>query len=172
MAALTTATANRFQKTLIPSSITTHAARSRRRIQIKASVSTFPDAIRDDSRNSALSLYEILRVNPCASQVEIKTAYRSLAKVYHPDAMFNHDHQQDDDEEQSDGGDFIEIHNAYETLSDPAARARPGIFIGEPLDIQVGIIRPEDGKLISAGEENGKMTRFNEPDLTGYSGQR
>ncbi|ESR65962.1 hypothetical protein WN944_002345 [Citrus x changshan-huyou] len=56
------------------------------------------------------SLYEVLRVEPTATISEIKTAYRSLAKVYHPDLSGN-------------GRDFIEIHNAYETLSDPTARA-------------------------------------------------
>ncbi|KAJ6967198.1 chaperone protein dnaJ 11 [Populus alba x Populus x berolinensis] len=104
-AATAAATANIVQNNFLPSSITTSSTLSRRGFRIKASVSTFPDTIRVDSRNSSLSLYEILRVNPTASQVEIKTAYRSLAKVYHP------------------GVDFIEIHNAYETLSDPAARA-------------------------------------------------
>lgn len=59
-----------------------------------------------------LSLYEVLGVNKNASPVEIKSAYRSLAKLYHPDSS-----------ESSDGGDFIEIHKAYSTLSDPSARA-------------------------------------------------
>ena len=31
------------------------------------------------------SLYEVLRVEPTATILEIKMAYRSLAKVYHPD---------------------------------------------------------------------------------------
>ncbi|WOH00803.1 hypothetical protein DCAR_0520178 [Daucus carota subsp. sativus] len=58
------------------------------------------------------SLYDILGVSKNASAVEIKSAYRSLAKLYHPDSS-----------ESSDGGDFIEIHKAYSTLSDPSARA-------------------------------------------------
>ncbi|XP_012465935.1 chaperone protein dnaJ 11, chloroplastic [Gossypium raimondii] len=62
---------------------------------------------------AAGSLYEILRVERTASFNEIKTAYRSLAKVFHPDAMGS----------SSDGRDFIEIRNAYATLSDPTARA-------------------------------------------------
>ncbi|XP_039002345.1 chaperone protein dnaJ 11, chloroplastic-like [Hibiscus syriacus] len=58
-------------------------------------------------------LYEILRVERTATFNEIKTAYRSLAKVFHPDATGS----------PSDGRDFIEIRNAYATLSDPTARA-------------------------------------------------
>ncbi|KAL8135515.1 chaperone protein dnaJ 11, chloroplastic [Apium graveolens] len=58
------------------------------------------------------SLYEILGLSKNASSVEIKSAYRSLAKLYHPDSS-----------ESSDGGDFIRIHKAYSTLSDPSARA-------------------------------------------------
>ncbi|KAD3067253.1 hypothetical protein R6Q59_018674 [Mikania micrantha] len=57
------------------------------------------------------SLYEVLRVDRNATPSEIKTAYRSLAKIYHPDAKLHGDR------------DFIEIHNAYATLSDPASRA-------------------------------------------------
>lgn len=60
------------------------------------------------------SLYGVLRVEPTATLREIKTAYRTLAKVYHPDLSA---------ERTADGQDFIEIHNAYATLSDPAARA-------------------------------------------------
>ncbi|KAK1551094.1 hypothetical protein Q3G72_030177 [Acer saccharum] len=65
------------------------------------------------SITSSNSLYEVMRVDPTASMTEIKTAYRSLAKVYHPDLSVA----------SSNGRDFIEIHNAYETLSDLAARA-------------------------------------------------
>ncbi|CAH1450983.1 unnamed protein product [Lactuca virosa] len=60
------------------------------------------------------SLYEVLRVERNATPTEIKTAYRSLAKLYHPDAS---------DFKQQGDRDFIEIHNAYATLSDPEARA-------------------------------------------------
>ncbi|XP_047339805.1 chaperone protein dnaJ 11, chloroplastic-like [Impatiens glandulifera] len=58
------------------------------------------------------SHYEVLRVKRDASPLQIKLAYRSLAKMYHPDAS----------EAVSDGKDFIEIYKAYETLSDPVAR--------------------------------------------------
>ncbi|KAJ9173846.1 hypothetical protein P3X46_016941 [Hevea brasiliensis] len=93
---------------------TPSAVGSHRRMNMKASVSTFVESIPVES-GKTLSLYDILRVKQTASQMEIKTAYRSLAKLYHPDAIH--------EEAQSDGRDFIDIHNAYETLSDPAARA-------------------------------------------------
>ncbi|XP_027333591.1 chaperone protein dnaJ 11, chloroplastic-like [Abrus precatorius] len=67
-----------------------------------------------DSRRPA-SLYEVLRIKQNASAVEIKSAYRNLAKVYHPDSVLRRS--------ESDERDFIEIHDAYETLSDPSARA-------------------------------------------------
>ncbi|KAK4439651.1 Chaperone protein DnaJ [Sesamum alatum] len=67
------------------------------------------------------SLYEVLRVRQNASQVEIKTAYRTLAKLYHPDATSRF--MDSSIAATSDGRDFIEIQNAYETLSDPDARA-------------------------------------------------
>ncbi|KAJ4893511.1 Chaperone DnaJ-domain superfamily protein [Raphanus sativus] len=62
-------------------------------------------------RRRVSSLYELLKVNETASLTEIKTAYRSLAKVCHPDAS------------ESDGRDFMEIHRAYATLADPTTRA-------------------------------------------------
>ncbi|KAF3584443.1 hypothetical protein F2Q69_00031746 [Brassica cretica] len=67
-------------------------------------------AVTESVRRRASSLYELLKVNETASLTEIKTAYRSLAKVYHPDAS------------ESDGRDFMEIHKAYATLADPTTR--------------------------------------------------
>ncbi|KAK9152346.1 hypothetical protein Syun_010655 [Stephania yunnanensis] len=64
---------------------------------------------------AAANLYEVLRVRRDATAVEIKKAYRHLAKTFHPDVARAAG---------SDGFDFIEIHNAYVTLSDPTARAR------------------------------------------------
>lgn len=69
---------------------------------------------------SNTSLYEVLRVEPTATVTEIKMAYRTLAKVYHPDLTPTTD----------DGRDFIQIHNAYETLSDPVARAVYDMSLG------------------------------------------
>ncbi|CAN6982286.1 unnamed protein product [Brassica oleracea var. botrytis] len=69
-------------------------------------------AVTESVRRRASSLYELLRVDETASLTEIKTAYRSLAKVFHPDAS-----------SESDGRDFMEIHKAYATLADPTTRA-------------------------------------------------
>ena len=60
-------------------------------------------------------LYEILEVDSTASPSEIKSAYRSLARKYHPDA--NPDNPEA-------GERFKEIASAYEILSDPNRRAR------------------------------------------------
>ncbi|KAL9159921.1 hypothetical protein ABFS82_08G165900 [Erythranthe guttata] len=66
-------------------------------------------------------LYEVLRVERGASQVEIKAAYRTLAKVHHPDAKSRF--IESSIATAADGRDFIEIRDAYATLSDPDARA-------------------------------------------------
>lgn len=82
---------------------------NRRSTSIRAFVATATD-----SRRTA-SLYKVLRVKQNATAMEIKSAYRSLAKVYHPDSAVRRS--------ESGERDFIEIHDAYETLSDPSARA-------------------------------------------------
>jgi molecular chaperone DnaJ len=58
--------------------------------------------------------YEVLGVQRNASKVEMKKAYRSLARQYHPDV-----NQEDDASER-----FKEISEAYEVLSDEEKRAR------------------------------------------------
>ena len=54
--------------------------------------------------------YELLGVDRAASAAEIKSAYRSLAKVMHPDAG-------------GTAGTFRLLRQAYETLTDPVLRA-------------------------------------------------
>ncbi|XP_015932034.1 chaperone protein dnaJ 11, chloroplastic [Arachis duranensis] len=65
---------------------------------------------------TSASLYEVLRIEQDASLTEIKSAFRSLAKLYHPDVASVRRLPDSD-------GDFIVIRNAYETLSDSSARA-------------------------------------------------
>jgi molecular chaperone DnaJ len=56
--------------------------------------------------------YEVLGVSRNATDEELKKAYRRLAKQYHPDA----------NKETGAEARFIEINEAYETLSDPQRR--------------------------------------------------
>ncbi|CAL9047461.1 unnamed protein product [Musa banksii] len=65
------------------------------------------------------SPYEVLRVRETATAGEIKAAYRSMAKRFHPDVAAD-----------GRGDDFVEIHRAYEALSDPVARARYDLLMG------------------------------------------
>ena len=58
-------------------------------------------------------LYKRLGVAPTATDIEIKKAYRKLAKKLHPD--LNPDDPQAETK-------FKEINEAYETLSDPDKR--------------------------------------------------
>ncbi|MHA2392797.1 MAG: DnaJ domain-containing protein [Promethearchaeota archaeon] len=62
-----------------------------------------------ESRN----YYDILEVNKEATEEEIKLAYRRLAKKYHPDL------NQDDPKAKDK---FIELKEAYDTLTDPVKR--------------------------------------------------
>ncbi|KAG2698339.1 hypothetical protein I3760_07G147300 [Carya illinoinensis] len=67
---------------------------------------------------SSASLYEVLGIQMGASCQEIKAAYRRLARVVHPDVSANG--QRDG---QTSAGEFIKVHEAYTTLSDPERRA-------------------------------------------------
>ncbi|CAM8878306.1 unnamed protein product [Rhodiola kirilowii] len=63
------------------------------------------------SSTTTALLYDVLNIQTNATFPEIKQAYRRLARVSHPDVA-------------SSGTDeFIRIHSAYATLSDPQKRA-------------------------------------------------
>ncbi|XP_044475830.1 chaperone protein dnaJ 11, chloroplastic-like [Mangifera indica] len=65
---------------------------------------------------AAASLYEVLGIQTGATCREIKTAYRKLARVLHPDVATN-------SQKEIKAYEFIKVHEAYETLSDPEKRA-------------------------------------------------
>ncbi len=62
----------------------------------------------------AKSYYEILGISKTASEEEIKSAYKKLAKKYHPDLNPG---------DENAANMFKEINEAYETLGDPQKRA-------------------------------------------------
>ncbi|KAK3024447.1 hypothetical protein RJ639_042979 [Escallonia herrerae] len=65
---------------------------------------------------SCASLYEVLGIPMGATGMEIKAAYRKLARTCHPDAVAI-------GRKDSTADDFIKVHAAYSTLSDPEKRA-------------------------------------------------
>ena len=69
-----------------------------------------------------LNLYAILGIAPDADEEAIRTAYRTLARRYHPDVGAG-----------SSSDKFRQITEAYETLSDPSRR---GVYDTEYRRIQ------------------------------------
>lgn len=65
---------------------------------------------------STSSLYEVLGISMTASGNEIKAAYRRLARVCHPDVAATN-------QKENSTNEFMKIHAAYSTLSDPHKRA-------------------------------------------------
>ncbi|XP_021769056.1 chaperone protein dnaJ 11, chloroplastic-like [Chenopodium quinoa] len=64
------------------------------------------------------SFYEVLGIPAGASGKEIKAAYRKLARVLHPDVALVTSNNAT-----SSVDEFIKVHEAYATLSDPKKRA-------------------------------------------------
>ncbi len=63
-----------------------------------------------------VNYYEILKVSPKATNAEIKSAYRRLARKIHPDVNTTH-------APENASGEFAKIAKAYEVLGNPKARA-------------------------------------------------
>ncbi len=55
--------------------------------------------------------YKVLGISPAADETEIRTAYRKMARKYHPDAGAG-----------SSAETFRDVQDAYELLSDPEKR--------------------------------------------------
>ena len=60
--------------------------------------------------------YQILGISPSASDDEVKKAYRTLSKKYHPDANIGNPQQAEYTEK------FKEVQNAYKTIMDERKR--------------------------------------------------
>ncbi|KAG1361933.1 chaperone protein dnaJ 11, chloroplastic [Cocos nucifera] len=75
-----------------------------------------PPAVLSPASHSFASLYDVLGLPSGATGQEIKAAYRRLARACHPDVLAT-------DRKGTSADDFIRIHAAYSTLSDPDKRA-------------------------------------------------
>ncbi|MED6158082.1 Chaperone protein dnaJ 11, chloroplastic [Stylosanthes scabra] len=95
--------------------------RSRPTLSAGASTPPAPDHQRSStfSLSSTASFYDILGIPASASILEIKAAYRRLARICHPDAAAVTANRSGS----SSADEFMKLHAAYSTLSDPEKRA-------------------------------------------------
>ncbi|KAK2660734.1 hypothetical protein Ddye_007267 [Dipteronia dyeriana] len=100
-----------------------------RPFRVSAAAATCESSTAERSRSSTYntprhislpaSLYEVLGIQIGATCQEIKSAYRRLARVLHPDVAAATRQNNDDD---NTAFEFMKVHEAYETLSDPEKR--------------------------------------------------
>ncbi|XP_028759760.1 chaperone protein dnaJ 20, chloroplastic [Neltuma alba] len=83
-------------------------------LRVKAAVND--GYVAEASKASKLSFYELLGIPESGSLLEIKQAYKQLALKYHPDVS-------PPDRVEENTKRFIQVQEAYETLSDPRRRA-------------------------------------------------
>ncbi|KAJ6708721.1 DNAJ DOMAIN (PROKARYOTIC HEAT SHOCK PROTEIN)-RELATED [Salix koriyanagi] len=105
------------------------------------------------------SLYEVLGIQMGATCQEIKTAYRRLARTLHPDVAAS-------GQREDTAYEFMRVHEAYETLSDPEKRAdydrslyRRGRQTGSPF-------------VMSAATVTTMATGYAAAGFSGYTSQR
>ncbi|EXC01000.1 Chaperone protein dnaJ 11 [Morus notabilis] len=92
--------------------------RSVRPLTISASCASTVERPGSHIATGTSSLYEVLGIRMEATCLEIKTAYRRLARVVHPDVVVARGQRG-----QASADEFLKIHEAYSTLSDPEKRA-------------------------------------------------
>ena len=95
--------------------------------------------------------YELLGVPPDATTAQIKSAYRKLAKQYHPDVNDSPDAAEK----------FREITEAYDTLTDPDRRRRydrlhrtrtgDRCFVVQDNAHTAGLVTPHEVKVVERG---------------------
>jgi hypothetical protein len=76
--------------------------------------------------------YDVLNIHPFASPDEVKTAYHTLSRLYHPDKASS-----------ESAGNFLALNNAYKILSDPTLRAfydkygHAGVSLAQEVDLSL-----------------------------------
>ena len=108
---------------LFTSTFNTHKSSSKalptslkfKKASISAAYATAERTSTETSFRSATpsSLYDVLGLRRGADTREVKAAYRKLARVLHPDVGSG----------DSSADEFMKVHSAYTTLSDPEKRA-------------------------------------------------
>ncbi|XP_009801737.1 chaperone protein dnaJ 11, chloroplastic [Nicotiana tabacum] len=90
--------------------------RQQRSFSVSAAYSTAERTTTSSNIASQSSLYEVLGLQAGATTHEIKSAYRKLARILHPDVVRF--------QQNSSAEDFIRVQSAYATLSDPEKRTK------------------------------------------------
>lgn len=102
--------------------------------------------------------YEILGVSRDAKEAEIKSAYRKLARKYHPDV----------NKEKSAADKFKDINEAYEVLSDKNKRERYD-SLGSNWQNGAGFTPPPEWANYGFNQGAGNYSNVNLGDLGGFS---
>uniref|UniRef100_A0A7I3ZZ52 J domain-containing protein n=2 Tax=Physcomitrium patens TaxID=3218 RepID=A0A7I3ZZ52_PHYPA len=105
----------------------------------------------DASRDSCMpfpTLYELLEIPQHVGLPEIKLAYRQMARRYHPDVC-------PPTEKEECTRRFMQVQEAYDTLSDPHLRADYDLWLQNPLN----------AKTLSAGFRAGNRRRTGKFDM-------
>ncbi|XP_007046689.2 PREDICTED: chaperone protein dnaJ 11, chloroplastic [Theobroma cacao] len=106
----------RFQAPIVAAATTTTAGNATNTYTSKQEKGSTSGYLSRPGMAACSSLYEVLGISVGASNQEIKAAYRRLARVCHPDVAAI-------DRKDSSADEFMKIHAAYSTLSDPEKRA-------------------------------------------------
>ena len=99
--------------------VSSNSIKSRSSLRISAACTSTAERPTTGSHTATTSsLYDVLGIQAGATCQEIKAAYRRLARVVHPDVATKGQRGQT-----SAGDQFMKVHEAYATLSDPEKRA-------------------------------------------------